>query len=440
MQKRISDLKWCKNTNSVYHAVNQRLHVSNQDVLKSLQWCQVLKATLHPPASLASVKFLAQLSTTFYSLSFSSTPTLSTAPSLFKCSMWNGGGGGFPFGGGGGGGGGYGDEYGAAAGPAATGAFTRQFRAYPVSFIDRSDLEKGDKLVLPPSALDTLARLNISYPMLFQLESRDGRKTHCGVLEFVAEEGHVNMPYWLMQNLAVIEGGMVTVRNASLPKGTYVKFQPQSKEFLDITNPKAVLEATLRGFTCLTKGDAIAINYNDKIYHIDVLEVAPGDAISIIEADVNVEFAAPLDYVEPEPEPPTTATGASWKDGSGEKVGGSASVDAGQRLKDRLDKLKARRLGGTADDDNDEAEGGERKVGRDSDDSDSDEEKAPKKAVFPGVGKALKVGKAGSSGLTFGGEKEKEEKERKEKEEKEKLRKAREKRFEAFSGSGRTLR
>lgn len=371
----------------------------------------------------------------------------------------------FPFGGAGGGGFHYDDDdgYGGAGGGAAapTGAFSRKFRAYPVSFIGRDDLERGDKIVLPPSALDSLARLNISYPMLFQLESRDGRKTHCGVLEFVAEEGHANIPYWLLQNLAVAEGGMITIRNASLKKGTYVKFQPQSKDFLDITNPKAVLEATLRGFTCLTKGDAIAISYNDKTYHIDVLEVAPGDAISIIEADVNVEFAAPLDYVEPEPEPPAAATGAAWRAGGG---GGPASAaasseDASERLKKRLERLKKPRFGAaTAGDESSdgEAAAAAQQVGRDSDDSETDEEAGPPPAVFPGAGQVLKPGRAGSSGLTFGGSESGgaggsgsaadaalaavAEQRKKEEADRAKARAARAAKFEAFSGAGRTLR
>lgn len=95
--------------------------------------------------------------------------------------------------------------------PAIPGAFTRQFRCFPVSFIDRAELERGDKIILPPSALDSLTRLNIQYPMLFQLESHQGRKTHVGVLEFVAEEGHCYLPYWLMQHLVVTEGEMITV-------------------------------------------------------------------------------------------------------------------------------------------------------------------------------------------------------------------------------------
>lgn len=276
------------------------------------------------------------------------------------------------------------DGFGARGATAATGAFTRQFRCYPVAFIDKPELDRGDKIVLPPSALDTLARLNITFPMLFQLESRDGRKTHCGVQEFIAEEGHANLPYWLMQNLVLSEGGMITIRNANLPKGNFVKFQPQTSDFLDISNPKAVLEATLRNFTCLTKGDSIAISYNSKTFWIDVLEVAPGDAISIIETDVNVEFAAPADYVEPERAPASSGPTGAVKTTSGAS-GVTTRGDPSARLKERLERLKKRKPN----------------AGEDSSDS-SDDDKPPPKEMFPGSGQALKARGNGRGGLTFG--------------------------------------
>ena len=38
--------------------------------------------------------------------------------------------------------------------------------------------------------------------MLFRLENRSsGRRTHCGVLEFIAEEGMMYMPYWVSYQL-----------------------------------------------------------------------------------------------------------------------------------------------------------------------------------------------------------------------------------------------
>lgn len=92
----------------------------------------------------------------------------------------------------------------------------------------------------------------------------------------------------MMSNLLLQEGDHVTLENVSLSTATYVKLQPQSVDFLDITNPKAVLEKALRLYACLTAGDMIAINYNDKRYEFNVLELKPSDAVSIIECDMNV--------------------------------------------------------------------------------------------------------------------------------------------------------
>lgn len=182
--------------------------------------------------------------------------------------------------------------------------YSAEYKCYSVSMMpgqERQDVEQGGKIILPPSALETLTRLHIQYPMLFKLNnSRAHRATHCGVLEFVADEGRVYLPYWMMNNLLLEEGSLVQVENVSLPVATFAKFQPQSPDFLDITNPKAVLENALRKFACLTTGDMIAINYNDRIYELRVLETKPATAVSIIECDMNVEFAAPVGYKEPQ--------------------------------------------------------------------------------------------------------------------------------------------
>ena len=87
-------------------------------------------------------------------------------------------------------------------------------------------------------------QLNIEYPMLFSVVSKKTtRQSHCGVLEFVADEGVIYMPHWvrclpcaaaaaaaaaagafrstwasqMMRNLLLTEGDRVTVRNVSVP-------------------------------------------------------------------------------------------------------------------------------------------------------------------------------------------------------------------------------
>lgn len=94
----------------------------------------------------------------------------------------------------------------------------------------------------------------------------------------------------MMRNLMIDEGEMIQVESATLPVASFSKFEPQSADFLDITNPKAMLENALRNFACLTSGDIIAIRYNDRIYELRVLETRPGDAVSIIECDMDVSF------------------------------------------------------------------------------------------------------------------------------------------------------
>ncbi|KAH6933294.1 hypothetical protein HPB50_014007 [Hyalomma asiaticum] len=159
--------------------------------------------------------------------------------------------------------------------------FNTQYRSYSVSMLpgnERQDVERGGK-----------TRLNIVYPMLFKLTNKkSNRETHCGVLEFVADEGKVYLPYWMQRNLLLDEGDIVQVESATLPVATFSKFQALSVDFLDITNQKAVLENALRNFACLSTGDIIAIEYNNKNYELCVLETKPGKAVSIIECDMNV--------------------------------------------------------------------------------------------------------------------------------------------------------
>ncbi|KAF8820138.1 ubiquitin fusion degradation protein UFD1CY [Cardiosporidium cionae] len=216
--------------------------------------------------------------------------------------------------------------------------FNKEYRCYSVSFMARDDMEKGNKILLPQSALHLLARLNISWPMLFEISNAvKDRTTHSGVLEFIADEGCCFMPYWMMQNLLLKEGDIVRVRNISLPKGTYVKLQPVTFEFSEISNPKAVLENALRNYATLTVGDNIVIQYLDKAYEIEVVELKPASAITIIETDVEVEFQYPQEYSTENTEdviaedddlkrPPTDTTKSSSSsilfDGIGQRLDG----------------------------------------------------------------------------------------------------------------------
>jgi ubiquitin fusion degradation protein 1 len=200
---------------------------------------------------------------------------------------------------------------------AASRGFQDSFRCHSVSLLaaeqqrDPTRREYSDKIILPPSCLEKLAQLEIQYPMMFQIVNPRAaeKKLHCGVLEFIAQEGMVYLPYWMMENMRLNEGDIVHIRSVSLNKGSYVKLQPQLTDFIKISNPKAVLEQSLRNFSALTKGQTFRILYNKKKYDIGVVEVRrhggpfpPGQpqVVCIIETDVELDFEAPADYVEPQ--------------------------------------------------------------------------------------------------------------------------------------------
>ncbi|KAI4239562.1 MAG: hypothetical protein L6R40_005507 [Gallowayella cf. fulva] len=169
---------------------------------------------------------------------------------------------------------------------------------------ERENVNHGGKVMMPPSALDKLTRLHITYPMMFELINGAAEKiTHAGVLEFIAEEGKIYLPYWMMQTLSLDPGDLLQILSTDLPSGSFIKLQAQSTDFLDISDPKAVLENAFRNFSCLTKGDVFTFAYNDQTYEMAVLETKPGiaksGAVSVLETDLEVDFAPPVGYEEP---------------------------------------------------------------------------------------------------------------------------------------------
>lgn len=186
--------------------------------------------------------------------------------------------------------------------------FEEFFRCYPIKMMkdagSKDASNYGGKIFLPPSALHKLTMLNIRYPMLFKISSKNtGKFTHSGVLEFTADEGRCYLPDWMMSTLGISTGHIVKIETTDLAQGQYVKLEPQSTDFLEISDPKAVLENALRNFTTLTVGDIIELNYNSHIYKIKILEVKPESScggICVIETDLVTDFAPPVGYVEPD--------------------------------------------------------------------------------------------------------------------------------------------
>ncbi|KAG8841343.1 ubiquitin fusion degradation protein [Serendipita sp. 411] len=233
-------------------------------------------------------------------------------------------------------------------------AFDEHYRAYSVAMLprggDRENVTYGGKIIMPPSSLARLTQLNFPSPWMFQLRNpaNSAASTHAGVLEFIADEGCVYLPHWMMKTLKLSEGQPIRITGASLPKGKFVKLQAQETSFVEVSDPRAVLEQALRNFTCLTQGDIIEICYNTIVFGFLVMETrttsqngppssrsttpstVPG--ISVFETDLEVDFATPKGWKEPpRPAPKPVETMASRLGLDGGKNASGKSTPAGSR-------------------------------------------------------------------------------------------------------------
>ncbi|KAG8678472.1 ubiquitin fusion degradation protein, partial [Ceratobasidium sp. 394] len=123
--------------------------------------------------------------------------------------------------------------------------YDEYLKAYSMAMLpgkERVNVSFGGKIILPPSSLANLSDLDLEGPWLFQLRnpSNQAATTHCGVLEFIAEEGCAHLPFWMMRTLRLNEGDPIRITSANLVKGSFVKIQAQEKEFIEVSDPKAV--------------------------------------------------------------------------------------------------------------------------------------------------------------------------------------------------------
>lgn len=153
----------------------------------------------------------------------------------------------------------------------------------------------GGKIILPSNVLGELLERDISHPYTFRITYKT-KKIFVGVIEFTANEGEAQVPEWIMKQLGIVEGDVVSIGRRPVPKGEYMKIQPLKTKFIE-TDYKHALENALKNFTCVSVGDVIPI-YDDEII---IKEVKPDltGSIMIVDRDIKIDFDAPVDYVEP---------------------------------------------------------------------------------------------------------------------------------------------
>lgn len=230
--------------------------------------------------------------------------------------------------------------------------WSSQFSVLPAS---STPFLKGDKIILPPSALEQLlsaATVTVSqpgppntstfdpynpysftaerqaraeaverhqqlpHPLIFRLVNpQNGRIVFAGIREFSAGDDQIGLSLFLRRSLGLEEdnGGYevqdtgeagiagvstseesrITIHVKELPKGTYVRLRPLEAGY-DPEDWKALLEKYLRdNFTTLTNGEILSIPAGKEEFRFLVDGLKPNnEAVSLVDTDLEVDIEA----------------------------------------------------------------------------------------------------------------------------------------------------
>jgi hypothetical protein len=192
------------------------------------------------------------------------------------------------------------------------------------------DLE-NDKVKLPQSVLSDLhnkGAFSCGRPVMFQIHPDESysscpiRTTHCGVLEFTAEEGTVEIPTKVYRNLFQLNDSIdltslpppvVSMKYIALPKITSVQFQPKLNLFSQLGPIKLILEENLQQHATLTLGDVLTIWYRGQAHEIVVKDLDPKDESvcnggTVIDTNIEVNLEYSEEYLQSVQPPPSQSS------------------------------------------------------------------------------------------------------------------------------------
>ena len=163
-----------------------------------------------------------------------------------------------------------------------------------------------NKILLPPNVLQDLMIRDLfkeNDVLFFKVVNKKIEFGEvCSFHEFSAPPGICHIPYHIMETLGLTEGDEIEIEKVSPAKGEFVKLRLHKTAFTELANPKVILEKIMsEDYLVINQGQTIEINYKalGKVFKLDIVETQPAEIISIIDADLNVDFEEPLDYVAP---------------------------------------------------------------------------------------------------------------------------------------------
>ena len=167
-------------------------------------------------------------------------------------------------------------------------------------------LDTGDKIVLPSSALEEILSAvnnnseNLPSPLTFELRHPHTRSiVHGGVKEFSGTGDTVQLPSWMLESLQIKPMDRVVIKSKSLPKGTWAKLRPLSRNATDITDYRATFESHLRShYNTMATGQILTCRYGSQSYPFLVTDLKPDSAVCITDTDLEVDLE-PFDQEQP---------------------------------------------------------------------------------------------------------------------------------------------
>ena len=168
-------------------------------------------------------------------------------------------------------------------------------------------LRYSNKIILPPNILYQINKNekleNEATQMFFKIWNPIIKfGAVCGVEEFSAPPGVCHVPYHIMELIGISEGENIEMQQINPAKGSYIKIQPHKTEFIQLKDPKKLLEEIMsKNYPVISSPQTIIIQDPETKtkYLIDILETKPDTTINITNANINVDFEAPKDYESP---------------------------------------------------------------------------------------------------------------------------------------------
>jgi ubiquitin fusion degradation protein 1 len=150
---------------------------------------------------------------------------------------------------------------------------------------------------LPSTILDKISKLkNQHLPYHFEIKTSFDLVAYVGVKEFTAEEDCIEVPIWLAEFLA--DDYLMVTFLKDIPKGEYIKIQPQSNKFFDIPEAEQILESALSNYCLLSLNQIIEVKLLDEVHKIKIIEcknkVTDIDNCELVEI-TNVDIKVDID-------------------------------------------------------------------------------------------------------------------------------------------------